>query len=271
MGVSRSAYYAWRQRQTRPKPLNFTVWRLRVRLKTLFDASRGSLGSRGLVKRLRQEGFVVGRYRVRTLMKTLNLTVQQRRAYKVTTVREPSHGVVDNHLNRAFNPTQLDQVWAGDITYLRTREGWLYLAIVMDLHSRRLIGWALSAHITTDLVLQALHNALVLRQPLHSSGLMFHSDRGSQYMSQRFQKTLALHGIQPSMSGKGACYDNAVVERFFGSLKHEWLKNMIYPTRSAMTQDVQAYIRYYNHQRLHTANSDLSPVAFEQKSLKQVS
>ena len=271
MKVSRSAYYAWRKSLARSKPLNFTIWRLRVRLKTLFDESRGSLGSRGLLKRLRQEGFVVGRYRVRTLMKRLNLRVQQRRAYKATTVREPSHGVVDNPLNRAFNPHCMNQVWAGDITYLRTREGWLYLAIVMDLHSRRIIGWALSAHITTDLVLQALQNALVLRQPSHSSGLMFHSDRGSQYTSQRFQKALALHGIQPSMSGKGACYDNAVVERFFGSLKHDWLRNLTYLTRADMTQDVRTYIRYYNHQRLHTANGDLAPVAFEQMTLKNVS
>ncbi len=271
MGVSRSAYYAWRTSLAQSKPLNSTVWRLRLRLKTLFDESRDSLGSRGLVKPLRQEGFTVGRYRVRTLMKILNLTVQQRRADKATTVRDPSHGVVDNHLHRVFNPHRINQAWAGDITYLRTCEGWHYLAIVMDLHSRRLIGWALSVHITTDLVLQALHHALVLRQPNHSSGLMFHSDRGSQYTSQRFQQTRALHGIQPSISGKGACYHNAVVERFFDSLKHEWLKNITYPTRSAMTQDVQAYICYYNHQRLHTANGDLSPVAFEQMTLKQVS
>ncbi len=243
MGVSSSAYYTWRTSLARSKPLNFTVWRLRLRLKTLFDASRGSLGSRVLVKRLRPEGFTVGYYRVRTLMKTLNLTVQQRRRYKVTPVCESSHGVVDNPLNRAFNPTHLNQVWTGDITYLRTREGWLYLAIVMDLHSRRIIGWALSTHITTDLVLQALQNALVLRQPTQASGLMFHSDRGSQYTSQRFQKTLALHGIQPSMSGKGACYDNAVVERFFGSLKHEWFRHFTYLIRADMTQDVQAYIR----------------------------
>jgi putative transposase len=186
-------------------------------------------------------------------------------------VRDPSHGVVDSHLNRAFNPTQPNQVWAGDITYLRTREGWHYLAIVMDLHSRRIIGWALSAQITTELVLQALQNALVLRQPTQPSGLMLHSDRGSQYTRLRFQQTLALHGIQPAMSGKGACYDNAVVKRFFGSLKHEWLRNLTYFTRADMTQDVQAYIRYYDHQRLHTANGDLAPVVFEQRTFKQVS
>ena len=195
---------------------------------------------------------------------SLNLNFYNHRAW-------PSHGVVNNHLNRAFNPTQPNQVWAGDITYLRTREGWHYLAIVMDLHSRRIIGWALSAQITTELVLQALQNALVLWQPTHQAGLLFHSDRGSQYTSLRFQQALALHSIRPSMSGKGACYDNAVVERFFGSLKHEWLRNLTYLTRTDMTQDVQAYIRYYNHQRLHTANGNLAPVAFEQKSLKQVS
>ena len=129
MKVSRSTYYAWRKSLARSKPLNFTVWRLRQRLKTLFEESRGSLGSRGLVKRLRQEGFVVGRYRVRTLMKTLNLTVQQRCPYKATTVRDSSHGVVDNHLNRAFNPHRTDQRWAGDITRASTLHEWQRLLL----------------------------------------------------------------------------------------------------------------------------------------------
>lgn len=259
MKVSHSAYYAWCKRPV--KVISADELHLYRRMKDLFAESRSSLGSRMMLKQLRKEGFKLGRYRVRRLMKRLKLIVIQRRAYKVTTVRKHSHRVADNLVDQHFNPKAANQVWAGDITYLRTHEGWLYLAIVMDLHSRRIIGWAMDKTLSTDLVVRAMQMAITLRKP--KPGLIFHSDRGSQYTSKRFNKLLKKHGFHPSMSGKGACWDNAVVERFFGSLKNEWLLNIHYLTREAMKQDVQHYIRYYNQTRLHSANGDLSPIDFE--------
>jgi len=264
MQVSHSGYYAWRKRPA--KLISADELRLYRRMKELFAESRGSLGSRMLLKQLRKEGFKVGRYRVRRLMKQLNLVVTQRRAYKVTTVRKHSHRVADNLVDQQFNPEAANQVWAGDITYLRTHEGWLYLAIVMDLHARRIVGWAMDKRMSVDLIKRAMTMAITLRKP--QRGLLFHSDRGSQYTSKRFSKLLKKHGILPSMSGKGACWDNAVVERFFGSLKNEWLLKIYHLTREAMKQDVQHYIRYYNQTRLHTANGDLSPIDFELSLLK---
>ena len=194
-------------------------------------------------------------------MKKLGLVVTQRQAYKVTTKRKHSDSVADNLLEQRFNPEQPNQVWAGDVTYLRTHQGWMYLAIVMDLHSRRIVGWAISKRMTVSLVERALQMAITLRKP--KKGMLFHSDRGSQYTSKQYQKLLKKHGIIASMSSVGACLDNAVVERFFGSLKHEWLLNVTHLTRESMKQDVEEYIRYYNHERLHTTLGDLTPINYE--------
>lgn len=261
MQVSHAAYYAWVKRPA--QIITAEELHLCRRIKQLFKASRGSLGSRGMVKKLRKEGIEVGRYRVRTLMKQLNLKVVQRQAYKVTTQQKQDHQVADNLINQDFNPAQPNQVWAGDITYLRTHEGWMYLAIVMDLHSRKIIGWAMDKRMTTALIERAMQMAITLRNP--GKGLIFHSDRGSQYTSKRYGKLLKKQGIRASMSGVGACWDNAVVERFFGSLKNEWLLKVYHLTRQGMKQDVEQYIRYYNHERLHSANGDLAPVEFEMK------
>ncbi len=259
MKVSRSGYYDWLHRPA--KVITVQELMLYRRIKSLFKESRESLGSRQMMKRLREEGFTLGRYRTRGMMKRLKLVVKQRTAYKVTTKRKLSDAVADNLLGQQFNPIVKDMVWAGDITYLRTREGWMYLAIVMDLYSRRIIGWAQDKRMTVGLVKRAMQMAINLRQP--HPGLIFHSDRGSQYTSQSLAKQLQAREITASMSGKGACWDNAVVERFFGSLKYEWLFNVIHLTRESMKMDVEAYIRYYNQVRLHTANGDLSPVRFE--------
>lgn len=217
-----------------------------------------------MMKKLREEGFKIGRYRVRKLMRKLGLVVIQRVAYKVTTKRKASDAVADNLLNLNFNPFGPNQVWAGDVTYLKTGEGWMYLAIVMDLYSRRIVGWHIDKRMTTSLVSRALIKAYNLRQP--PEGLVFHSDRGSQYTSKRYRKLLASYGIRASMGSVGACWDNAVVERFFGSLKHDWIFKIAQPTREHMKADVAKYMRYYNVERLHSANDDLSPVAYEAQS-----
>ena len=264
MSVCRSAYYAWRKRPIRV--ISADDLHLYRRAKMLFKASRNSLGSRELSKKLREEGFQVGRYRTQTLMRKLNLKVTQRVAYKVTTKRKHSDKVADNLLNQNFNPVAANEIWAGDITYLRTGEGWLYLAVVMDLYSRRIVGWHIHKRMTTDLIGKALMKAINLRQP--KAGLVFHSDRGSQYTSRLYRGLLAAHGIRSSMGDVGACWDNAVVERFFGSLKHDWILKVAQPTRDHMKQDVADYIRYYNNDRLHTTNGDTSPVKYELSQLK---
>ena len=266
MQVSTSAYYDWLKRPA--KLISSEDLHLHRRVKQLFEQSRSSLGSRGLVKKLREEGFQVGRYKVRKLMATLGLNVTQRVAYKVTTQRKFGDAVADNLLNQNFNPVAPNEVWAGDITYLKTGEGWLYLAVVMDLCSRRIVGWHAAKRMTTDLISKAMIKAYNLRQP--PKGLVFHSDRGSQYTSKHYRKLLEGYGIRASMGDVGACWDNAVVERFFGSLKYDWIFKVTQPTHEHMKRDVAAYMKYYNLERLHTANGDQSPINYE-KSLTKVS
>lgn len=267
MKISRSAYYAWLNRPA--QIITAEQLHLYRRAKTIFKQSRNSLGYRELRKRLCREGFKVSVYGTQKLMAKLNLVVTQRVAYKVTTKRKHSDAVADNLLNQNFNPVAPNQVWAGDVTYLRTGEGWMYLAIVMDLYSRRIVGWHIDKRMTTDLVSKAMIKAYNLRQP--PKGVVFHSDRGSQYTSKQYRRLLWSYGVRASMGDVGACWDNAVVERFFGSLKHDWLLKVPQPTREHMRNDVMAYMRYYNLERLHTANGDLSPVEYEQTSLRKVS
>lgn len=264
MGVSKSAFYAWRVRP--PTLINAFDLHLYRRAKELFHASRDSLGSRELAKNLRQEGITISRERTRKLMKRLKLFVKQRVAYKVTTKRKHGDEVADNLLNQNFKPVAVNEVWAGDITYLKTAEGWMYLAIVMDLFSRRIVGWHVDKRMTSDLISNAMIKAVNLRQP--PKGLVFHSDRGSQYTSKCFRHLLESYSIRSSMGDVGACWDNAVVERFFGSLKHDWIFKVAQPTRDHMTSDVAAYIKYYNLDRLHTANGGVSPINFEKTQIR---
>jgi len=266
MQVSKSAFYDWLKRPG--KLISAEYLHLCRRMKVLFELSRNSLGSREMMKKLREEGFKIGRYKVRKLMAKLGLKVTQRVAYKVTTRRKDGDAVADNLLNQNFDPVGPNQVWAGDITYLKTGEGWMYLAIVMDLFSRRVVGWHIDKRMTTDLIGKAMINAYSLRQP--PKGLVFHSDRGSQYTSKRYRNLLKRYGIRASMGDVGACWDNAVVERFFGSLKHDWILKVSQPTREHMRKDVAAYMRYYNLERLHSSNGDLSPINYE-NSLRKVS
>lgn len=266
MQVSTSAYYNWLKRPG--QLIDEDTLSLYRRIKELFELSRGSLGNREMTKKLRKEGFDVGRYRVRTVMAKLGLRVTQRVAYKVTTKQKDSNAVAVNLLNQNFDPVAPNQAWAGDVTYLKTGEGWMYLAIVMDLYSRRIVGWHVDKRMTSDLVSKALMKAYNLRQP--PKGLVFHSDRGSQYTSKQYRKLLYSYGMRASMGDVGACWDNAVVERFFGSLKHDWLFKVYQPTREHMKEDVAAYMRYYNLERLHSANNEKSPIEYE-NSLRKMS
>jgi len=267
LGVQRSAYYDWQDRPGTvigPEELA-----LRQRMKALFRASRDSLGSRTMMRKLREEGFQIGRDRTRRLMKALNLKVKLKRKYKATTDSKHQLPVAENVLNRAFAPQGPNQVWGTDITYLWSQEGWVYLAVVIDLHSRRVVGWAMDRLMKKALVIRALMMAINLRQP--PSGLIHHSDRGSQYASHAYQKLLRQHGMIPSMSRKGNCWDNAPVERFFSSLKREWTGDRLYRTRQEAIADVREYVAvYYNSQRLHSTLGYKTPLDYE-KDLYKVS
>ena len=266
LGVPRSAYYDWRERPGRVIPSEELA--MRQRMKALFRASRGSLGSRTLARKLREEGFEIGRDRTRRLMKALNLRVKPKRKYKATTDSKHQLPVAENVLNRRFNPTGPNQVWGADITYLWTQEGWVYLAVVIDLYSRRVVGWAMDRRMKKALVIRALLMAINLRKP--PPGLIHHSDRGSQYASHAYQKLLKQHGMIPSMSRKGNCWDNAPVERFFSSLKREWTGDRLYRTRQEAIADVREYVAvYYNAQRLHSTLGYKTPLDYEKDLNKE--
>ncbi len=238
-------------------------------MKALFAASRESLGSRTMMEKLREEGFEIGRERTRNLMKAMKLKVKQKRKFKVTTDSKHNLPTAENVLDRQFSPSAPNQVWGTDITYLWTQEGWLYLAVVIDLYSRRVVGWAMDRRMKKALVIRALMMAVNLRKP--SPGLIHHSDRGSQYASHDYQKLLKQHGMIPSMSRKGNCWDNAPVERFFSSLKREWTGDRLYRTRQQAMADVREYVAvYYNARRLHSTLGYKTPLDYE-KTLNKVS
>lgn len=259
--VHRSGYYAWlsrpaslRDRQDR---------RLLALIKHHWLASGTVYGYRKITLDLREAGETCSRHRVRRLMKAEGLCAQ------VGYGRKPRYrggpvGVVENVLNRAFAPAAPDTVWVTDITYIRTYEGWLFLAAVMDLYSRQIVGWATGATMTTDLVLQALVAAVWRRKP--GPGVLVHSDQGCQFTSSDWQSFLKAHRMQPSMSRRGNCHDNAVAESFFSALKKERIKRRIYPTRAAAASDVFDYIEmFYNPIRRHGSAGGLSPVEFEKR------
>jgi len=195
-------------------------------------------------------------------MREMGLRSIIKRKYKATTNSQHNKPVAKNHLNRRFRPKRENLVWAGDITYIPTDEGWLYLSVVLDLYSRRAIRWSMSKRMTTKLIQTALKSALENRQP--EAEILFHSDRGVQYASGDFQRDLAEHGIRCSMSRKGNCWDNAVVESFFNSLKQEWLPHRKFETRNEARQSVFEYIEgFYNHHRLHSTLGYKSPIEYE--------
>lgn len=261
-GLHRSAYYDWIERGA--TVISQEEVELRRRMKALFMASRESLGSRTLMQHLRAEGHCVGRFRVRKRMKLLGLEVKSKRKIKVTTDSKHSLPVAANVLNRNFSPAAPNRSWSTDITYLWTDEGWVYLAVVIDLYSRRVVGWAMDARMTQALVIRALIMAINLRQP--GPGFVHHSDRGSQYASTAYQRLLTQHAMVGSMSRKGNCWDNAPVERFFSSLKREWIGDRRYRSRDAVVADVRQYVGvYYYAHRLHSTLGYCAPIDYENK------
>jgi len=262
LDVSRSGFYAYAQQQAAPQ-IDRDEVALRARVKAIHEETRQSYGSRRMAMQLQAEGFAVGRAKARRLMQEAGLTVRHRtRRGPVTTDSQHRYPVAPNLLARQFKVEQPNQVWAGDITYIWTAEGWLYLAVLLDLYSRKVVGWAISAHIDSALVQEALRMARGRRGP--TTGLLHHSDRGSQYACHTYQRLLTTYGIRCSMSRKGECLDNAVAERFFGSLKRERTDLRHYVTRQEARVDIVDYIEmFYNSKRLHSYLGYVSPRDYE--------
>lgn len=264
MQVSRSDYYHWKKRG--PSDREQERAQLIPRVRGLHQESRATYGSRRMAKELKALGFRCGKHKAGTLMKMAGVAAKQRKRFKATTDSNHQLPVAPKLLNRRFSVTTPNCVWVGDITYIWTSEGWLYLAVVIDLYSRRIVGWSMHNSISRHLVMDALVMAIWRRKP--SRGLIFHSDGGSQYCSHDFQKLLKNHGILSSMSRKGDCWDNAVAESFFGSLKIEQIFGMRYLSRSAARQDIVDYIEmFYNSRRRRSSLGYMNPMEFEKQQL----
>jgi transposase InsO family protein len=260
--VSRSGYYAWRDRP--PSARAQEDARLGTLLRVYHAASHGTYGAPRLQRDLHDAGETCGRHRVARLLRTLGLRGQPPHRWVATTASAHDAPLAPNRLDRQFRPARPNQVWASDLTYLWTGEGWLYLAVVLDLYSRRVVGWALDTTLAATLPLRALQQALDGRPP--APGLLHHSDRGVQYACAAYQQRLAAHGILPSMSRKGNCWDNAPVESFFHTLKGECLQGRTFPTRAAARAAILHYIVvWYNRHRRHSTLGYQSPDQYEQQ------
>ena len=261
LSVSVGGYYHYRKRPTsnRDKEDN----RLLQLIEKIHKGSRSTYGSPRIYQHLRGLGENCSRKRVEKLMKNFGIKAKSKRKFKATTNSKHNLPVYKNILDRNFNPKAPNQSWSCDITYLRTEEGWLYLAIVMDLYSRKIVGWAMEERMTRSLVQKALKMAVRARNP--QPGLVLHSDRGSQYCSHDYQKLLDFFGFKCSMSRKGNCWDNAAVESFFGSLKTEHVFFERYSTREQAKQSVFEWIEaFYNRERIHSSLGFCSPEVYEQ-------
>jgi transposase InsO family protein len=265
MQVSRSGFYAYLKRYADDPKGTTKDAVLKTRITAIFKLSRSSYGSRRMLRQLHSDGHQIGRYKVRRLMRDLGLKAKVRRRFKITTESRHSFPVVANILDRQFDVDKPNRVWTADITYVWTLEGWLYLAIIMDLFSRQIVGWAIDKRIKKQLTLNALAMAFWRRKPL--PGLLHHSDQGSQYACYDYQKRLEQYAMIPSMSRKGNCWDNAPTERFFRSLKTERLDDIRFTSRGSARLEIVDYITYYNALRLHSTLGYLSPMGYEKEQL----
>ena len=264
-GVSRSRYYVQlkagasrRQREDRV---------LLAAIKAAFDASDQTYGAGRMTRELRAQGMRVGKNRIWRLMKQHGLRVKTTKRFRVTTNSDHKRPVAPNLVQRNFTAAAPDRLWTSDITYIRTAEGWLYLAVVLDVFSRRIVGWSMHKRMTDDLVVTAFQNAVFRRRP--GSGLIFHSDRGSQYCSKRFQTVVQGISGHQSMSGTGCCYDNAITESFFGTLKRELVHHCSFRTRIESQSRIFRYIEgFYNRRRRHSAIGYQAPENYERLFVK---
>ncbi|WP_437607919.1 IS3 family transposase [Sorangium sp. So ce834] len=260
---SRSGYYAWAKRPESARAKSDA--QLSVQIRAVHHKSRGRYGSPRIHAELRARGTRVGKKRVERLMRAQRLAARRKRRFRRTTDSRHNGPIAPNVIERQFDARAPNQVWVTDVTYIPTGEGWLYLAVILDLFSRRVVGWAASAFDDRALALTALAFALGTRRP--APGLVHHSDRGSPYASDDYRLVLGAHGLIPSMSRAGDCWDNAVAESFFATLKTELVEHERYPTRAAATASVRDYIdNFYNLKRRHSRLAYMSPIEFELKT-----
>ena len=261
MNVRRQGYYEWAARE-RERPVRFRQDEvLTAKIKNIFYESKRRYGARKIRRLLRREGWTVSRKRVRRLMLESGLVPITFRRHVATTDSKHGLSVFPNLVNRNFRAVTVNRVWVSDFTYIRTDEGWLYLCSVLDICSRRVVGWAVSRFIDRNLAIAALENAVKNRRP--GRGFIFHTDRGSQYASADFRSTVARYGGLQSMSGPGSPYDNACAESFFRSLKVECVDATRFATRRQATEEIAEYMLFYNRRRIHASLDYRTPVEFE--------
>ena len=260
LGVSRSGFYRWRSgRVTNREKSNK---KLRGEIKRVQKKAKWRYGSPRVTRELRKHGINVGENRVARIMRAEGLNRRRRKKFRVTTKSDHKHAPAPNLLERQFTVAEANRAWSSDLTYVATAEGWLYVCVILDLYSRRVVGWSMSQSMATDMVLRAFWMAVNNRKP--ADGLIFHSDRGVQYASTAFRKVLASCRMRQSMSRKGDCWDNACAESFFGSLKGELIEDMVFPTRREAKTAIFEYIEaFYNRRRLHSTIGYCSPAEFE--------
>lgn len=266
LGVSRSGYYQFCRRSPSKRQLENEV--LLGEIQRVFQRSRETYGSPRIHAELKEQGQRCSRPRVARLMKKTGIAAKMRRLFRTTTTPSYRRAAAPNLLEQDFTAVAPNQKWVADVTYIRTMEGWLYLAVVLDLYSRKVVGLAMDKSLHTELVLKALEQALQRRQP--TEGLQHHSDRGCQYTSSAFQALLAKNKVVCSMSGTGNCYDNAVAESFFHTLKTEWIYFERYDNREQARRSIFEYVEvFYNNQRRHSTVGYLSPAEFERRYYQQ--
>jgi transposase InsO family protein len=262
MQVSTSAYYAW-LKAPQADDKDQRDQKMAEKAKQIFIDNKQSFGSRRLADRLQKQGFAVGRFKTRRIMRELKLQVRYPKRFKVTTDSHHSEAISPNRLDRQFKVSEPNRVWTTDITYLWTLQGWVYVAVVIDLFSRQVVGWAIDNHMRTSLYIKALQMAFWRRKP--PPGLLHHSDRGSQYASREYRQHLAVMQMEQSMSRKGNCWDNSPTERFFRSLKHEQLNYEKFKNQHTAKLSVIDYLAFYNGRRSHSTLDYQSPLEFERE------
>lgn len=265
--VSRSGYHKWLKKKVsfrakEDQRILGVIWFHHIKSKRTYGLPR-------IYAAMRKEGFGVNKKRIARLMRDNNIKAKTKRRFKVTTVQNSKASASENILKQNFTATSENKIWTGDITYVWTKEGWIYLAVVMDIYSRKIVGWSIDSSLSTELVIRALMMAVVHRNP--ERGIIFHSDKGSQYTSSSFRSVLKNFGIVQSNSSTGNCYDNAITESFFHTLKTELTYWEKYQTRQEAKRSIFEYIEInYNRRRLHSSLGYLSPVEFEEKNRKEL-